>query len=105
MSGEKANEKQADGWSGHLEGFRKDGLLIANKVSVMKVSVLQCTPEQKRALQDPVWLETMEQAKADLACILDQLNGELEAETDTLISEGRVRTTPARASAPAQPGG
>jgi hypothetical protein len=104
----KVDGGPADGWSVHREDFRKEGLLIANKISAMKKSLLHCTPEQERAIQndlDPVWWEQMEQAREDWAWVLDRRNGALEAEADTLISEaGRVRTTPARASVdPVQP--
>jgi hypothetical protein len=95
--------RSADEWPKDREDIREDGLLIETQVSALKDSVLQCSDEQLRDLAEPVWLETMEQAKADLTYILDRLNAALEAEADEAISEGDIRTTPAPASAPDQP--
>jgi hypothetical protein len=96
--------RSADEWAKDCEGFRKDGLHVANMVSAMEATVRQCMDEQVRDLADPVWLETMEQAKADLTYILDRLNGALEAEANEAISEGHIKLLPPPASAPDQPG-
>jgi hypothetical protein len=113
ISDEKANEEEADGWSIHRsadewskdrEGFRKDGLVVVNKVSAMWAIVRQCTDEQIRGLADPVWWAQMEQAREELTQCLDRRNEVLEAEANEAVSEGQIRLLPAPASAPDQPG-
>jgi hypothetical protein len=111
-SGEKGAKaegakKTREEWSKDLSSFYSDGLEVANKVIAMKNSIQQCTPEKKASLKKgvtPVWAEKIEQGGEAWAWIRDWANGALENEADTLIQKGRVRRTPARASAPVQPG-
>jgi len=104
----KANgaKKTREEWSKDLSSFFSDGLEAARKAIAVKNSIQQCTPEKKASLQKdvtPVWLEKIEQGGEALAWIRDWANGALEDEADTLTQKGRVRRTPARASAPVQP--
>src|SRR5262249_29489581 len=95
--------KPREEWSKDLSSFFSDGLEAARKAIAVKNSIQQCTPEKKASLQKdvtPVWLEKIEQGGEALAWIRDWANGALEDEADTLTQKGRVRRTPARASAP-----
>jgi hypothetical protein len=94
-------------WAGDRQRFFSDGLVTANTAIAMKNAVLQCTPEQKRKLReevDSVWLGKLEQGSEALLWVRDWFTGSLEKEADALIQKGRVKRTPARASAPVQPG-
>jgi hypothetical protein len=69
-------------------------------------TVRQSKPEALRKLQeeaDAFLLEKLDLGSKALACVRARLDGSLEEEADTLIQKGRVKTTPARASAPIQP--
>src|SRR5262245_17084025 len=102
----KGAKRIREEWSKDLSSFFSDGLEAANKAIAVKNSIQQCTPEKNASLQKdvtPVWLEKIEQGSEALAWIRDWANGALEDEADTLIQKGRVRRTPARASAPVQP--
>jgi hypothetical protein len=101
-----ANGKHADEWSGDRKAFFSKGRVTAHDAIALKNTVLQCTTEQERNLRmdmEPSWLELIGQAIDALSFVLDRFNAPLDAETKKLIREGRVRTTPARASATVQP--
>jgi hypothetical protein len=105
----KANGKKRkpkEQWSGDSKRFFADGLVIFNNAIAMKKTALQCTPEQRRKLQgevDSFWLDKSGEGIEALVWLRDWLNGALEEKAKKLMREGRVRTTPARASAVDQP--
>jgi hypothetical protein len=103
---QRTKKPQAE-WSKDEDSFFSDCLVIANNAIGKKNSLSQCPPEKRAAVlkkATPALLEVIEQGSKALAWIRDCANGSLEEEANTLIENGRVRTTPARASAPAQLG-
>src|SRR5262249_37137531 len=104
-NGGKNNPREE--WGKDRNNFLSDILAIANAVVKIKNIILDCTPEQEAALKKKVtseWLETIDPGCDALPWIRDWAKGSLEEEADGLIQKGRVRRTPARASAPVQPG-
>jgi hypothetical protein len=100
-------EEQADEWLRDRQCFFRDGLVTFNNVIAMQNTLRQCTPEQRRKLQeevDSVWLGKLEQSGEVSLWLRDWFNGALEEEANALIQQGRVKRTPARASASAQSG-
>jgi hypothetical protein len=98
-------EEQADEWLRDRQCFFRDGLVTFNNVIAMQNTLRQCTPEQRRKLQeevDSVWLGKLEQSGEVSLWLRDWFNGALEEEANALIQQGRVKRTPARASASAQ---
>jgi hypothetical protein len=93
-------------WSFDRNRFSEDALRIANEAIALKRCVFESTSEALRKLQDEadtVLLERLTEASKALADARVRLDGSLEEEADTLIQQGRITTTPARASAPIQP--
>jgi hypothetical protein len=94
-------------WSGDLNRFLKDALVIARNAIALKRPVLESTPETLRELQEQastLLLEQLDEASEALAYVRARLDGSLEEKAEQLIQKGRVRTTPTRrASVPNQP--
>lgn len=104
----KKKKPPKEPWVEDRKHFKADGLRIANEAIALKNTVEQCNAEQCRKLAeeaDAHFLKQLEQAEEAFAYVRARLNGTLQEEANKLIRKGRIRSTPARASAPIRPSG
>jgi hypothetical protein len=94
-------------WGKDLKDFMSDGVLAANALIRIKNSILGCSPEKRAELLEekvtPKWSEKIDEGSKAGAWICNWANRVLDEEANSLIQQGRVVRTPARASKQVQP--